>query len=491
MNEKFDILFNEISRLKEALTTGGQPCENQESVSHQFLEIPAPSIIVLSAKREVSLRKIKFTVTYKLSVDVVPDVSWFRNDEQGSGLDDVVDKRVDIGDGYVRETSAVTDSDRGYANVFVRLAEPTFGEVVLELRNSLRTNTTELSVPGSMLTLIPVPAGDITYNPGHNAKVRVIIPRVNDDSESGSTLKLNTILYDDVSRELKYGEGTGDFVQYADTKDFIETQEMELLLSTSNGSPRGLLVFTNTIRTRTRSDLIAGGHVVTQRVLRPSNETLPFPEGYLGFLRMPRSSHDPNVTVTKCNYADRGCEISCSVFGNNVTDFPIYRIGENGSRRVIPYNTSTLYGGYSVKSHAVVKPNPRGAGQVTYECVAKDADDNTASTYNVVNFYLPLKFDSEASGLWFTDPHTMMVSCVVRVAPITGVQFNFNTKLDSGWRFGEDPDSVEIIPDGLNATKVITIDPKSGHFEHEICEAMQPIEDSGYNLRVVLRLQPS
>ncbi|XP_005104945.1 uncharacterized protein LOC101846978 [Aplysia californica] len=472
--EKLDILLNEMARLKKENSAIPKSCLKSDAPETQV----SAYIIPILVKREATSTELIYTVRYKLNTDVPPVVTWYRHDA-GEYKDNVTDTQIYDEDDYVRETVAVFDVYYS-EDVIVKLAKADFGELFLGLDNSYNygssPNKTEVDLPDPSLTFKP--SGDIVYTPGHDVMIKVFSLRADAETVSRKTFNVNGHFYNGMSMNVKNEIGIGkkgNFVNDLKTVDFIDTQEKNILLRTSSRSEMGLLVFQNTIHTRGRSRFFEWVNVTSYKILRPSTQATPFPKGYIGIF-----PNNPNGTVNLCNFGrDDKCLIKCSGYGNNITDFLIYRIDEGGNKSEIPHEVSHVYLNYSVESLADVlgASTLQNAQQVTYECEAKDSAGNTASAYHVVNFFRSLTFQYNSSGIRYIDNTTAVVTCGALVDPPTGVNIVFSGDFENQYNVYLENTSVEEIPGGLIATTVIDLNEHPEDLKRVSCNGLQELED--------------
>ncbi|XP_005094537.2 uncharacterized protein LOC101854399 [Aplysia californica] len=427
-------------------------------------------VTLLFAKREVGSSRTTFVVRYKLSTTATPVVSCF-DDEVYEPLTDTTQQvpGTEAEEGTVWETAVTTEAS--YRAVVLTLFNPDSGSLFLILKNDVYSNVTQRDIFVPSVSMEP--AHEVVYEPGNNARFKVIAQKAARNQRPLRSMldRIHLDLYDPNTRSLKMQLlYHSDFAKIRRTEESADDTESVIDISTSHQTWSGLILM-NGFPFVDAHALVKEAQESRWAVLRPSTQELAFPHGFIGFMQLPNfHDADPSFENITCNYADdkAKCHIRCTVYGNNLTGFPVFKVEPNGSRTQISSELRRYYGNYAMESRAVVHPSARESSTDEYVCVGRTADGQTAVHTTFVRFIRPVEFDRTESSVVLVNDTTALATCVALGDPLPdNITFTLNYK--KAWQNRRQASSVHRTPDRLIASKIVPISPDTGALRTVVC----------------------
>ncbi|KAK3777655.1 hypothetical protein RRG08_021766 [Elysia crispata] len=207
--------------------------------------------------------------------------------------------------------------------------------MTLILKNILSDPTTQ-NLEDAHIPLLEIsPAKEAVYDPGHNITVTATLR--SSDLPADDLTGLDKIFsgLDLSSREFKrFWSSDLMFDTYVHPGEAGKAEE-SYTMNTANHAVGGFL------SVYTRIDINEGTVVISAQplrsiVVRPSNQTGPFPPGYLGFINEEHHQQSTRGNELRTCRPNDECWIHCYAIGETVTSVTVIRVLPDGSMGYVP-----------------------------------------------------------------------------------------------------------------------------------------------------------
>ncbi|KAK3773286.1 hypothetical protein RRG08_053670 [Elysia crispata] len=331
-----------------------------------------------------------------------------------------------------------------------------------------------------MPEFVVLPAGDIIYQPNHDAQFKVYVTKGTETSDQWpDPLHVYFHVLDATIGEFK---SVYDFDSLAEaTRRELAggINETTVTVKTSEHQITGLMDVHYSSRGEP-GDLVAEIVVSKGVVLRPSVLPNAFPDGYVGFV--PKEQEYCEVGAD--------CIVSCVAVGNSVSSIYVYEIIDGDSQVQVTNTTESVdHYPYSLQVTWDLSSTDQSlAGEVRrFHCQAEDAEHHTdASLVTAVEYRLVVVIDEDRSNVALQANGNItdaVLTCAVSGYPRPNMTFNL--EYEYAHFSGVAPD--EIITEGKNEflmLKEVTFHPDESHggyfhtptgdLRSATCETFQP-----------------
>ncbi|RUS74106.1 hypothetical protein EGW08_018137 [Elysia chlorotica] len=400
---------------------------------------------------------------------------------------------VEESDGVLAVSVNVNHPSDDFFDLFFQVMDAEYEHVLMLTLKNKPSDPASQNVQDVLLPLLDVsPTKEAVYDPGSNVTVTATLSSSDQSAEDLPRIRKMFSGLDLRSGEFTWLWSDNEvFDIYIYPEEGGKKQE-SYTMATADHPLSGFLNVYSEVQTMEKS-VVTSIQTLRPIIVRPSNQTGPFPPGYLSIVNEQHHEQSSNGRELRVCSSGRECWVDCHAVGEAVTDITVSKVLPAGGVGAVPsarYPPQLMSTGKSVywKLQPDLETLPSD-GITTFRCSAHNSNTGQVAVKLVdVLLEIPGRIDSARSSVLVQPNPTnsnqinITLNCAITGRPLPSVWF-YDAKEDRSMRIPTDPDAV--IPAGENegiARKVYTVSPSE---LREIHENISSGQSAGYACEII------